>query len=478
MNTATQAFTTEDISAEALGDLLARQRASYRANPMPSADERKAKLALLKEMVLRHKDALMDAMSADFSARSRHEMQLAEILGLIEMIGYLSKRLGKWMKPERRSLALHLLPGKAQVIYQPLGVVGIMVPFNYPLLLALGPLATALAAGNHAMIKMPEATPRTSALLAEVIAETFTPESVTVVNGGPAVAARFSELPFDHILFTGAGSIGKHVMRAAAENLTPVTLELGGKSPVVVGPDFPLEEAARRLCYSKSMNAGQTCVAPDYIFVPEGQVDAFKAAYKKAFNTFYPKISDNSDYTAIISERHQSRIAGWVEQARAAGAQVEPVTDEQVDDGTRRQVPLLVTNVDRSMTLMQEEIFGPVLPIMAYKNLQEAVDYINEGDRPLALYYFGFNKAHQQLILNFTHSGGVVFNESMLHVAVDDLPFGGVGASGMGHYHGKEGFITFSKPKAVLYKPKFNGMKMLYPPYGGLVDKVLGFLIR
>ncbi|AGN11264.1 coniferyl aldehyde dehydrogenase [Simiduia agarivorans] len=477
MNTAANAILDQEISSQALADLLAAQRASYAQNPMPSAAERRANLARLRAMALDNQDALMEAMNADFSARSRHEMLLAEFLSVSELTKYLSKRLAKWMKPEKRHLALHMQPGKARVYYQPLGVVGIMVPFNYPLFLALGPLATALAAGNHAMIKMPEATPKTSALLAELIAQTFSPAHVTVINGGPAVAANFSALPFDHLLFTGAGSIGKHVMRAAAENLTPVTLELGGKSPVIVADDFPIEEAARRLCFSKTMNCGQTCVAPDYIFVPRAKMDTFRAAYKKAFSTFYPTVNNNPDLTGVISERHAQRLQGWVEAAKAQGALVEPVTDEVVNDGSRRTVPLLVTNVNRDMTLMQEEIFGPVLPLIPYDSLQEAIDYINGGDRPLALYYFGFDKQQQQQVLDRTHSGGVVFNETMFHVAVDDLPFGGVGPSGMGHYHGKEGFLTFSKPKAVLYKPKFNGMQMLYPPYGGLVNKILKFLV-
>lgn len=478
MNSAAQMLTDHELTPEQLQQLLSAQRQAYRHNPMASAGERKANLQRLKAMLLTHQEALMDAMTADFSARSRHEMKLAEIMSMTEMVDYLCKRLAKWMKPERRHLALHMQPGKARVYYQPLGVIGIMVPFNYPLFLALGPLATALAAGNHAMIKMPEATPKTSALLARLIGETFSPEHVTVVNGGPLVAAHFSALAFDHILFTGAGSIGKHVMRAAAENLTPVTLELGGKSPVIIADDFAIEEAARRLCFSKSMNAGQTCVAPDYIFVPRAKMDTFKTAYKKAFNTFYPTVNNNPDVTGVISDRHNQRLQGWVAAAVEQGATVEPVTDEVVTDGTRRTVPLLVTNVTRDMTLMQEEIFGPVLPLMPYDRLDEVIEYINQGDRPLALYYFGFDKKQQQRILDETHSGGVVFNETMFHVAVDDLPFGGIGASGMGHYHGREGFMTLSKPKAVLYKPRFNGMQMLYPPYGGLVDKVLNFLIR
>lgn len=482
MNTAAprmseSSLSQQDLGPEQLSARLVAQRRAYNQNPMPGVAERRANLARLKDMLLRHQDALLDAMNQDFSARSRHEMKLAEVLSLVEQVKYLSARVAKWMKPEKRHLALHMQPGKARVYYQPLGVVGIMVPFNYPLMLALGPLACALAAGNHAMIKMPEATPATSALLADIIAETFSPEHVTVVNGGPATAAAFSALPFDHLLFTGAGSIGKQVMRAAAENLTPVTLELGGKSPVIVADDFPTEEAARRLCFAKTMNAGQTCVAPDYIFLPSAKLEPFVQAYKAAFKRFYPTVNNNPDLTAVISERHGQRLQGWVKEAEAQGAVVQPVTDEVVNDGTRRTVPLLVTGVNRQMTLMKEEIFGPVLPIMPYDSLDQALAYINDGDRPLALYYFGFDKAAQERVLAQTHSGAVVFNETMFHVAVDDLPFGGIGPSGMGHYHGREGFLTFSKPKSVLYKPRFNGMQMLYPPYGGLVNKVLAFLI-
>ena len=398
MNNLVQPFAENELSVEQLQALLTAQRQAYGRRPMPSVGERKANLQRLKAMLLKHQDALMDAMTTDFSARSRHEMKLAEILSMTGMVDYLCKHLSKWMKPEKRHLALHMQPGKARVYYQPLGVIGIMVPFNYPLFLALGPLATALAAGNNAMIKMPEATPATSALLADIIADTFAPEHVTVVNGGPAVAAHFSALAFDHLLFTGAGSIGKHVMRAAAENLTPVTLELGGKSPVIIADDFDIEEAARRLCYTKSMNAGQTCVAPDYIFIPQAKMDAFKTAYKKAFNTFYPTVSNNPDVTGVISDRHNQRLQGWVKAAQEQGAVVEPVTDEVVNDGTRRSVPLLVTQVNRDMALMQEEIFGPVLPLMPYNSLDDVISYVNQGDRPLALYYFGFDKAQQQRV--------------------------------------------------------------------------------
>lgn len=468
-----------ETCSDALGGLLSVQRAGYRRNPMPSAQERIDRLQLLKRMLLDNREALTEALDLDFSARSHTESRLAEFFPSVQNINYMCKKITGWMKPEKRHVSLLMQPAKAQVFHQPLGVIGIMVPFNYPIFLAVGPLATALVAGNRAMVKMPEATPRTSALFAKLISQTFSADLVTVVNGGPEVAAAFSGLAFDHLLYTGAGSVAKHVMRAAAENLTPVTLELGGKSPVIVGEDFPLQEAADRICYGKSMNAGQTCVAPDYIMVPRAEVEAFTEAYKKSFNRFYPKLSNNPDYTGVISDRHSQRIQGWVKEAAEKGANVIPLSDEVISDETRRTVPVLLTNTDETMLIQQEEIFGPALLVMPYDSLDDAINYVNDHDRPLALYYFGFDTSAQQRILHETHSGGVVFNEVMFHVAIDDLPFGGVGPSGMGQYHGKEGFLTFSQPKAVLYKPRFNGMKTLYPPYKNvMVDKLFNWLLR
>jgi coniferyl-aldehyde dehydrogenase len=484
MNTTASALNIDvetqlDPQPETIRALLDAQRLAYRKDPMPSAQERIDRLQALKRMLLDNRAELTAAMDEDFSARAPVESRLAEFFPSVQGITYLCKKLTGWMKPEKRHLSLLMQPGKAQVHYQPVGVVGIMVPFNYPIFLAAGPLSTALAAGNRAMIKMPEATPRTSALFAKLIADTFSPDLITVVNGGPEVAATFSTMPYDHLLYTGSGAVGKHVMRAAAENLTPVTLELGGKSPVIVGDDFAIADAADRICYGKSMNAGQTCVAPDYIFVPRAKVDEFTTAYKESFNRFYPSLSNNPDYTGVISDRHSSRIQGWIKEAGEKGATIIPMTDEVIGDDTRRTVPVLLTNTDESMAIRQEEIFGPALLVLPYDSLDEAIDYINDRDRPLALYYFGFDTAAQQRILHETHSGGVVFNEVMFHVAVDDLPFGGIGPSGMGHYHGKEGFLTLSKPKAVLYKPKFNGMKAMYPPYKNpMIDKLFNWLLR
>ena len=455
---------------EALEPLLAAQRAAYRANPMPSAEQRRAWLKALRELILGEKQALIEAVSRDFSNRAAEETLLAEIMPSLHGIDYASKRLGKWMKPSRRSVGLAFQPAAAKVVYQPLGVVGVIVPWNYPLYLAFGPLIGALAAGNRVMIKMSESTPATSQLVKELLARIFPEDMVAVVLGEAEVGQAFSRLPFDHLLFTGATSIGKHVMRAAAENLVPVTLELGGKSPAIVSADVPLADAAERIAFGKTMNAGQTCVAPDYVLVPQDRLEGFVAAYRAAVQRFYPKLENNPDYTAIINERQLGRLKGYIADAEAKGAQL--VTLFPGDQG-RRLAHSLVLNVSDEMKLMQEEIFGPLLPIVPYQRLDEAFAYINDRPRPLALYYFGYDKGEQQRVLHETHSGGVCLNDTLLHVAQDDMPFGGVGPSGMGHYHGHEGFLTFSKAKGVLIKQRFNAARLIYPPYGTAIQKLI-----
>ena len=455
---------------EALEPLLAAQRAAYRANPMPSAEQRRAWLKALRELILGEKQALIEAVSRDFSNRAAEETLLAEIMPSLHGIDYASKRLGKWMKPSRRSVGLAFQPAAAKVVYQPLGVVGVIVPWNYPLYLAFGPLIGALAAGNRVMIKMSESTPATSQLVKELLARIFPEEMVAVVLGEAEVGQAFSRLPFDHLLFTGATSIGKHVMRAAAENLVPVTLELGGKSPAIVSADVPLADAAERIAFGKTMNAGQTCVAPDYVLVPQDRLEGFVAAYRAAVQRFYPTLENNPDYTAIINERQLGRLKGYIADAEAKGAQLVPLFP---GDQGRRLAHSLVLNVSDEMKLMQEEIFGPLLPIVPYQRLDEAFAYINDRPRPLALYYFGYDKGEQQRVLHETHSGGVCLNDTLLHVAQDDMPFGGVGPSGMGHYHGHEGFLTFSKAKGVLIKQRFNAARLIYPPYGTAIQKLI-----
>ncbi len=453
-----------------LEQLFARQREAFRANPMPSAEQRIQWLKALSQMLSGNQEALIKAINQDFSNRSADETLLAEIMPSLQGIHYASSRIKKWMKPSRRSVGMAFQPAAAKVIYQPLGVIGVIVPWNYPLFLAMGPLVGALAAGNRVMIKMSESTPATSQLVKDLLGKIFPEDLVCVALGEAEVGVAFSKLAFDHLLFTGATSIGKHVMRAAAENLTPVTLELGGKSPAIVSANVPLNDAAERIAFGKTMNAGQTCVAPDYVLVPRERVDGFVDAYRAVVTRFYPQLQDNPDYTAIINERQLQRLKGLLSDAESKGAKVINLYPEAQG---RRMPQAVLLNVNDDMQVMQDEIFGPLLPIVPYDSLEQAFAYINERPRPLALYYFGYNKAEQQRVLEQTHSGGVCLNDTMLHVAQDDMPFGGVGPSGMGHYHGHEGFKTFSHAKGTFIKQRFNAARMIYPPYGKALQKLV-----
>lgn len=453
-----------------LESLLERQRQAYRANPMPDAGQRIAWLKSLANLLVTEQQAIIEAINSDFSNRSADETLLAEVMPSLHGVHYAAKRVKKWMKPSRRSVGMQFQPASAKVIYQPLGVVGVIVPWNYPLFLAIGPLTGALAAGNRVMIKMSESTPATARMLKTLLAKIFPEDMVAVVEGEVEVGVAFSKLPFDHLLFTGATSIGKHVMRAAAENLTPVTLELGGKSPAIVSTSVPMKDAAERIAFGKSLNAGQTCVAPDYVLVPHNRVDEFVNSYRQVVQGFFPKLENNPDYTAIINERQLSRLNGYLADAKARGATVIPLFPQAQG---RRLPQALLLNVNDEMKVMQEEIFGPLLPVIPYQSLDEALRYINERDRPLALYYFGYDKREQDHVLAQTHSGGVCLNDTLLHVAQDDMPFGGVGPSGMGHYHGHEGFLTFSKAKGVFSKPRFNAARVIYPPYGKSLQKLV-----
>ena len=456
-----------------LQQVLEIQRSAFNQNPAPGIDERRQRIISLKKALFKNKQALLDALNSDFGGRAKNESLLAEFTPISGNISYTLKHLKRWMKPSRRHVSYQLQPSSAKVVYQPLGVVGIVVPFNYPLMLAVSPLIAALAAGNHCMIKMSEFTPQTSQLFAQIMAEAFPKEVVTVINGEADVAASFTALPFDHLLFTGSTPVGRHVMKAAAENLTPVTLELGGKSPVIVDDDFPLEEAAKRICYGKSLNAGQTCIAPDYILVKNSQKEAFITAFQKVFQAMYPSINHNQDYTAIINQRHYQRLNRLLEDARDKGANIIPCHTDVVSDGSRRMPANLITDTTDDMGVCQQEIFGPLLPVIGIDSLNEAISYINQRPRPLALYYFGSDETVQNKVISQTHSGGVCINECLLHVAVDDLPFGGVGPSGMGQYHGHEGFLTFSNAKAVLTKGRTNSTQLMYPPYKGWLQKTM-----
>ena len=457
-----------------LAGLLQAQRSAFKAAPMPTLETRRRWLKRLRTLLVEQQQALIEAVSQDFGNRSADETLFAELLPSLQSIDHVSRHLRRWMKPSRRPLGIAFQPGSAQVIYQPLGVVGVIVPWNYPIFLAIGPLIGALAAGNRVMIKMSESTPATSQLMKELLASAFDEDQVAVVLGEADVGAAFSRLPFDHLLFTGATSIGRHILHAAADNLTPVTLELGGKSPAIVSHGVPLDDAAERIAFGKTMNAGQTCVAPDYVLVPQERVEGFIEAYRRVITRFYPQLADNPDYTSIINPRQQARLDHYLDDARDKGARVLPLFAEGQD---RRLPHTLLLDVSDAMLVMQDEIFGPLLPIVPYRLIDDAIRYINDRPRPLALYYFGYDRGEQQQVVNHTHSGGVGINETLLHVAVCDLPFGGIGPSGMGHYHGHEGFLTFSKAKAVLRKPRLNMTRVLYPPYGKAMQKLLRRLL-
>jgi len=456
--------------AETLDRQFQAQRAAYAANPMPPAAQRQQWLKALRDLLNAERQALIEAISADFSHRSADETLLAELMPSLHGIHYASRHLKKWMKPSRRKVGMAFQPASAKVVYQPLGVVGVIVPWNYPLYLAVGPMVGALAAGNRVMLKLSESTPATGLLLKQLLARIFPEDLVCVVLGEADVGMAFSRLPFDHLLFTGSTSVGKHVMRAAAENLMPVTLELGGKSPAIVSRDVPLKDAAERIAFGKTLNAGQTCVAPDYVLVPEDRVGAFVEAYRQAVKGFYPTLADNADYTAIINERQLARLNAYISDATSKGALLIPLFEQ----GQGRRMPhSVLLNVSDEMSVMQDEIFGPLLPIVPYRDLEQAFAYINQRPRPLALYYFGYDKREQHRVLHETHSGGVCLNDTLLHVAQDDMPFGGIGPSGMGHYHGHEGFLTFSKAKGVLIKQRFNAARLIYPPYGTSIQKLI-----
>jgi acyl-CoA reductase-like NAD-dependent aldehyde dehydrogenase len=403
---------------------------------------------------------------------------MSEVFLVLGAIKHAKAHLRDWMDPEDRETSFVFLPARVQLVPQPVGVVGIISPWNYPVNLALSPLVGVLAAGNRAMIKPSELVPETAALLRDLVAETFPADQVTVVTGGPELGEAFSRLPFDHLVFTGSTRVGKIVMRNASENLVPVTLELGGKSPALLGADFNARVAAERIMAGKLFNAGQTCIAPDYAFVPSGARDAFVEACKAAVAKMYPTLAANADYTSIVNERHRARLQGYVDDAKARGARlIELNPAGEPFDGARKMAPTIVLDPTEEMLVMQEEIFGPILPVRTYEKIDEAIDYINDHPRPLALYYFSYDSASTERVLTQTISGGVTINETMLHITQDDLPFGGVGPSGMGHYHAREGFDTFTKKKAVFRQARLNTTGLLRPPYGKTVDRLLKLLI-
>lgn len=476
MNQPAQIPPTTPYSVAALAELLEAQQAANRAQGAPSYAQRMADLEAVSRLVRDNQDRLLEAVSADFGNRSFAETRLGELMPVINGIKHIRAHLKAWMRPARRKVGIIFRPASANLIYQPLGVVGILAPWNYPLTLTLVPLIEALAAGNRVMIKPSELTPRTSELLRQLLSETFPADQVAVVTGDAMLASQFSELPFDHLLFTGSTRIGRQVMAAAAHNLTPVTLELGGKSPVVICADFSIRKAARMIAIGKLFNAGQTCVAPDYVLVPRDLADSFASEWLAAAKKLYPTLEGNPDYTSIISPRHYERLLGMASQAVAAGAKAWQ-HDAPAAADERKIPPTAFTHVPLNSDLMQEEIFGPLLPVLVYDTLDEAIAFINARPSPLALYCFSSDQASVDKVLNRTRSGGVTLNGTMLHATQDDLPFGGVGESGTGAYHGYEGFVRLSHARGVLKLSRFNLSDKVSAPYGRLTRLVTRFML-
>ncbi len=463
-----------------MDEVLLAQRAAFGRELPVSLAARKDRLKRCIAMMKDHGEAFCSALSDDFGHRSRDQSMLTDVTASIRQAKHGLKHIERWMRPEKRALEfpLGLLGASARIEYQPKGVIGIIAPWNFPVQLTMGPLIGAIGAGNRAMIKSSEFTPAVSALFESVAPQYFAEDEVAFFSGGPDVGQAFAKLAFDHLLFTGATGIGKHILHAAADNLTPVTLELGGKSPVIVGKSANMKQAAERIALGKMMNAGQICLAPDYLMVPEENEAAMVEELKSAVSVLYPTLLANDDYTSVINARHRDRLQGYLDDARAKGGEVIEVNpaNEDFSSTNRTKMPLyIVRNPDDSMKVMQEEIFGPVLPVKKVSSTSAAIDYVNAHDRPLGLYYFGTDSAEEKTILEKTISGGVTVNDVVFHVSMEDLPFGGVGPSGMGSYHGIDGFRTFSHAKSIYRQPKIDVAKLagIKPPYGSAAKKAI-----
>lgn len=465
------------------------QRQASRAQPDVPLLVRRERLLRMRKLIDEHAPALAAAVQADFGMRSTRLTEVADFFVLRTLLSHTLRHLARWSRPQKVRTPLFLQPASARIQRQPLGVVGVIAPWNYPVQLALAPAITALAAGNRVMLKPSELTPHTSAQLAALVGQFFTPEEFCVVPGDAAVAALVASLPFDHLVFTGSTAVGRKVAQAAAANLTPTTLELGGKSPCIVDTDCNLEEAALKIAHGKLLNAGQTCIAPDYVLLPRGREAAFAEAYRAAVLRLFPQIEGNPDYASIITTRHLARLRTMLQQAQTLGGEVQvieptpktppPNHQASLGDGVSRQMaPVLVFGATSAMQLMQEEIFGPILPVIAYERLDDAVAHINAQPRPLALYWFGHSEATRDDVLRRTVSGGVTVNDTLMHIAHDNLPFGGVGDSGWGAYHGEQGFLRFTHQKSVLVQSRWALGSLFYPPYGARFDQVMALLRR
>jgi coniferyl-aldehyde dehydrogenase len=464
--------------------VLDRQKAAHIKEGPATAERRIEWLDRAIGLLVEHKQEIVDALAADFGHRSKDASMLTDVFGSIEPLKHAKKHVRSWMRPERRSPTFPLgwLGAGAQVRFQPKGTIGIISPWNFPVNLTFAPLAGAFAAGNRVMIKPSEFTPATSELMARMFRSAFDESEVAVITGGAAVGEAFSRQAFDHLLFTGATSIAYHVMRAAAENLVPLTLELGGKSPTIVGQNANMAQAAARIMAGKTLNAGQICLAPDYVYVAEGQAEKFVHAAEGAVAKMFPTLKDNPDYTSVINQRHYDRLQGYLSDAKAKGAtlvEINPAKEDFTQQPHHKIPPTLVLNPTEDMKVMQDEIFGPILPVKTYKTMDEVIGYVNDHPRPLGLYYFGNDAGEREKVLTRTTSGGVTVNDVVMHVSMEDLPFGGVGPSGMGAYHGIDGFKTFSHAKAVYTQTGVDAVTTLFrPPYGDKIRNMLAGRVK
>lgn len=448
---------------------------AFQKQPSPPLGERLAWLSAIEAMLLKNKRALAEAISADFGHRSTHETLLLELFPVVDMIRHTRKHLKGWMKPQRRGVSIWFFGAHNRVLPQPKGVVGVIVPWNYPLMLSLGPAVGALSAGNRVMIKMSEHSPQLSALLQRLLCEALGDQLVQVYSDEPELGPAFSKLAFDHLVFTGSSATGSKVMTSAAQSLTPVTLELGGKSPVVIAGDFPMKKAVARILHGKLLNAGQTCVAPDYILLPKGQSEAFVKAAKRFVEKHYRDLS-SADYTSIVADRFYQRLHALIGDAQMTGAEVVALGEDLPEQ--RKFALRLVLHAKEGRSLMTEEIFGPILPLIEYESMQQAIDFINHRPRPLALYLFSHDPDHQLHVMEETRSGGVCLNDVVMHVGQHELPFGGIGNSGMGQYHGYEGFLEFSKLRPIFHQAKRSAIALMRPPYGMRIRWVLRAMLR
>ena len=464
---------------EVLNGHLERQRAAYLADPLPGLEQRREDLQTLKRMINENRESIIDAICSDYGNRSRHETLFAEIISVTDGINDTIKHLKKWMKVQKRHVDVGMFPGgKNRVIPQPLGVAGIIVPWNFPVNLSSNPRAAAFAAGNRAMVKMSENSVALSRLLKDISGRYFPQEKLVFFEETGGVGIEFSKLPFDLLVFTGSGQTGRSVMAEAARNLTPVVLELGGKAPAVIDPEYPLKKAVERIMFVKQFNAGQICTNVDYVFVHESQKGEFIRLASEYARQHCPDIN-SVDYTSVIDDRSYQRLMATLEDARDKGATIVNLSGDQQPNPELRKIPMhIVTDTSEDMTIRQRETFGPLLMLLTYRDPQEVIDYVNSHDRPLALYPLSNNRELVDRYIERIMSGGVTVNDALFHVAQHDIPFGGVGPSGMGHYHGYEGFITFSKLRPVYYQPGFTALQFLRPPYGKFADKVYNLLVR